>query len=84
MDEAKKPKKPIVCYYTIVLLVLMLFNFLAMPMMGRRPIQNTDYNTFVSMLESGEVGQVQLQLQPEENRLLFTDKEGKPSTRQPS
>ena len=44
-------------------------------MMGRRQIQSAGYSAFVSMLANGEVGQVQLQ--PEENRLLFTDKEGK-------
>lgn len=75
MDEVKKPGKPLIYYYVIAMLVLMLFNSLVMPMVARRQIQNVDYNTFVSMLDKGEVGQ--LQIQKQENRVLFTDKENK-------
>ena len=70
MNEVKTPKKPLIYYYVIVLLVLMLVNFLAMPWIAQRQIQEVDYNTFISMLEEGEVAQIQLQDQ--ENRLLFT------------
>ena len=73
MNEVKTPKKPLIYYYVIVLLVLMLVNFLAMPWIAQRQIKEVDYNTFISMLEEGEVAQIQLQDQ--ENRLLFTDKE---------
>lgn len=75
MDEVKKPGKPLIYYYVIAMLVLMLFNSLVMPMVARRQIQNVDYNTFVSMLDKGGVGQ--LQIQKQENRVLFTDKENK-------
>ena len=71
MQEVKKPKKPLIYYYIIVLLALVLFNFLAMPWMAQRRIQEVDYNTFISMVEQGQVGQVELQEQ--ENRILFTD-----------
>ena len=73
MNEVKSPKKPLIYYYGIVLLVLMVFNFLAMPWLAQRQIQAVDYNTFLTMLEDGDVGQIQLQEQ--ENRLLFTNKE---------
>ena len=72
MKEVKTPKRPLIFYYCVVLLILLLFNFLAMPWLAQRQIQEVDYNTFVEMLEGGEVGQIQLQEQ--ENRLLFTDK----------
>ncbi|HIT32665.1 MAG TPA: ATP-dependent metallopeptidase FtsH/Yme1/Tma family protein, partial [Candidatus Enterenecus stercoripullorum] len=71
MQEVKKPKKPLIYYYIIVLLALVLFNFLAMPWMAQRRIQEVDYNTFISMVEQGQVGQVELQEQ--ENRILSTD-----------
>ena len=74
MHEVKPPKKPLIYYYVIVLLVLMLINFLAVPWMAQRQIREVDYNTFNSMVQEGQVGRVQIQEQ--ENRILFTDKEG--------
>ena len=73
MNEVKTPKKPLIYYYSIALLILLLFNFLAMPWLAQRQIQEVDYNTFVEMLEDGQVGLVQLQEQ--ENRVLFTNAE---------
>ena len=75
MNEVKSPKKPLIYYYLIVMLVLMLFNFLALPWMSQYRIQEVDYNTFVSMTENGQVGQAEIQEQ--DNRILFTDKDGK-------
>ena len=74
MNEVKPPKKSLLYYYAIVLLVVMLFNFLAMPWMAERQIREVDYNTFVSMVESAQVGQAEIQEQ--DNRILFTDKDG--------
>ncbi|MGN0708531.1 MAG: ATP-dependent zinc metalloprotease FtsH [Faecalibacterium sp.] len=71
MKEVQTPKKPLIFYYFIVMLALMLFNFLALPWMSERRIQEVDYGTFISMTNSGEIGQVQV----EDNRILFTDKE---------
>ena len=73
MNEVKPPKKPLIYYYGIVLLVLLLFNLLAMPWLSQRQIKEVDYGTFLSMVENGEVGRAELQEQ--ENRILFTDKE---------
>ena len=74
MNEVKKPKRPLIYYYVIVLLVLLVFNFLCMPLMAERRIQEVDYNTFVSMANAGEIGQVELQ--QSENRILFTNSDG--------
>ena len=73
MNELKSPKKPLIYYYCIVLIVLMLFNLLAMPWLSQRRIVEVDYGSFVSMVEDGEVKQAEIQEQ--ENRVLFT-KEG--------
>nr|WP_326184337.1 ATP-dependent zinc metalloprotease FtsH [uncultured Oscillibacter sp.] len=74
MKEVKSPKRPLLYYYGIVLLLVMLFNFLAMPWMAQYRIKEVDYNTFVSMVEEGQVGQAEIQEQ--DNRILFTAKDG--------
>ena len=73
MKEVRPPKRPLIFYYCVAMLILLLFNFLAMPWLAQRQIQEVDYNTFVEMLEDGQVGLVQLQEQ--ENRVLFTNTE---------
>ena len=75
MNEVKPPKRPLMYYYSIVLMVLVLFNFLAMPWLSEHQIRQVDYNTFVSMVNDGQVGQAEIQEQ--DNRILFTDKDGK-------
>ena len=72
MNEVKKPKKPLIYYYCVVMLVLMLFNFLAMPAIVERQIKEVDYGTFMTMTEEKNIGQVDIQ----ENQIVFTDKEG--------
>ena len=59
MNEVKTPKKPLLYYYLVVLVVVMLFNFLAMPWLAEHQIKEVNYNTFVSMTEQGQVGQVE-------------------------
>ena len=71
MNEVKSPKKPLLYYYGIVLLVLMLFNFLAMPWLAQRQVREVDYGTFMTMTEEKQIGQVEVQ----ENQILFTDKD---------
>ena len=71
MNEVKSPKKPLLYYYGIVLLVLMLFNFLAMPWLAQRQVREVDYGTFMTMTEERQIGQVEVQ----ENQILFTDKD---------
>ena len=73
MNEVKSPKKPLIFYYAVVLLAVVLFNTLAMPWLAEHAIQDVDYNTFVSMVQDGKVGQVEIQEQ--NNRILFTDKD---------
>ena len=71
MNEVKTPKKNWLYYYTIVLLVIFLFNVLAMPLLNRRSVQEVDYGTFITMTNNKEIGQVQIQ----DNQILFTNKD---------
>ncbi len=71
MNEIKKPPKSLLYFYGIVLLLLLLFNFLVLPYIAGSQVQETDYGTFMSMTEKGEIGQVEIQ----DNQILFTDKE---------
>ena len=75
MNEVKSPKKPLLYYYMIAILVVLLFNLLAMPWLAEHQIKDVDYNTFVSMTEQGKIGQVEIQQQS--NRILFTSKDEK-------
>ena len=74
MNEVKKPKKPLLYYYFIVLLGIMLFNFLVMPAIVEGQITEKDYGYFIKMTEKGQIGQVEIQEQ--ENQILFTSKDG--------
>ena len=73
MNEVKKPKRPLIFYYSIVLLVIMLINIFIMPEIAQHQIKEVDYNTFWNMVESGDIGQVEIQ----DNRILFTSKDEK-------
>ena len=75
MNEVKKPKKPLISYYCIVLLILILFNSLAMPWFMEHQIKDVDYGTFIQMTEDGQVGHVNIKEQS--NTIVFTDKEEK-------
>ena len=75
MNEVKSPKKPLLYYYFVAMLLVMLFNFIAMPWIAEHQIKDVDYNTFVTMTEQGEVGKVEIQEQS--NRILFTSSDEK-------
>ena len=75
MNEVKSPKKPLLYYYFVAMMLVMLFNFIAMPWISEHQIKDVDYNTFVTMTEQGEVGRVEIQEQS--NRILFTSSDEK-------
>lgn len=75
MNEVKKPRKSLIYYYTIVLIAIILFNFLAMPLISGARVKEVDYGTFITMTQNKEVGKVEIQAQ--ENQIVFTDKEEK-------
>ena len=71
MKEVKTPRKPLVIYYAIVLLMLLLLNFVLLPWMEERQIKEVDYGTFMTMTEEKNIGRVDI----ESNQIIFTDKD---------
>lgn len=71
MNEVKKPKKPLIYYYVVAMLILMALNFIALPWITQHRVQEVDYGTFMNMTENREIGMVQVQ----DNQIVFTDKE---------
>lgn len=70
MNEVKSPKKPLLFYYCIALVLLMLFNFLVLPHFIEAQVKEVDYGTFMSMTEEGNIGRVEVRT----NKIIFTDK----------
>ena len=73
MKEVKSPKKPLIYYYGVVLLVLLVFNLIITPLLLKQEVTEVDYGTFMSMTESKNIGQVQV----EDQQIVFTDKDEK-------
>lgn len=73
MKEVKTPKKPLLYYYTIVLIVLFLFNLIAMPMLSQFSIEEVGYSDFVNLTEEKKIDEVKV----ETNQILFTVKDEK-------
>ncbi len=71
MQEVKSPKKPILYYYLIAFLVLMILNAVLFPKLMTKRVTEVDYGTFLSMLDSNEIAQVQI----EENQIIFSDRQ---------
>lgn len=70
MKEVKSPKKPLIYYYVIVLLVLAAFNLFVSPLLLSRQVTEVDYGTFMSMTEKKNIGRVEV----EDSQIIFTDK----------
>ena len=49
MKEVKSPKKPLIYYYGVVLLVLLVFNLVITPLLLKQEVTEVDYGTFMSM-----------------------------------
>ena len=71
MREVKTPKKPLIYYYALALLILSLLNFFVMPWLAEKQVKEVDYGTFMTMTEDKDVGQVEVQ----ENQIVFTNKD---------
>lgn len=70
MKEVKSPKKPLLYYYGIVLLILFLFNMFVTPMIMENRVKEVDYGTFMNMTEDKNIGEVEIS----DSQILFTDK----------
>lgn len=71
MNEVKTPKKPLIFYYGIAMVVLLLLNMLVMPLITQHQVEEVDYGTFIKMTGNKEIGQVEI----EDNQILFTNKD---------
>ena len=71
MKEVKTPKKPLAIYYAIVLVILLVLNFVLVPWMSERQVEEVDYGTFMSMTEQKQIGRVDI----ESNEIVFTNKD---------
>ncbi len=71
MNEVKSPKKPLIYYCIVAMMIVVLLNMLAIPKLAELQVKEVDYGTFMSMTEEKNIGRVSI----EENQILFTDKE---------
>ena len=71
MKEVKQPRKPLIYYYAIALLIVLLFNLLVTPLLSQQQVTEVDYGTFMDMIEDGDIGIVQV----EDTQILFTGKD---------
>ncbi|MGN1117508.1 MAG: ATP-dependent metallopeptidase FtsH/Yme1/Tma family protein, partial [Acutalibacteraceae bacterium] len=72
MNEVKRPKKPLIFYYGIALLIIILFNSIVMPWFLERQVYEVDYGTFMTMTEDKDIGLVEIS--ESKNQITFTDK----------
>jgi len=70
MNEIKKPQKPLMFYYAVVMLVIMAFNLFAVPAIAERRIIEKDYGSFMTLTEERKIDKVEIQ----DNKILFTVK----------
>ena len=73
MNEVKTPKKPLAFYYMVVMLILLLFNFIALPQLVARSVKEVDYGKFMTMTKDKQIGEVQIQ----SDEIILTDKDTK-------
>ena len=71
MNEVKNPKKPLIVYYAIAILVVLLINTLLVPMVSQARVKYVDYGTFIQMTEEDKISEVQVQ----DNQIIFVTKE---------
>ena len=71
MKEVKSPKKPLIYYYGVAILVIFLFNMIVSPLLMKGQIKEVDYGTFMSMIEDKNIGEVQI----DDSQIVFTDKD---------
>ena len=71
MKEVRSPKRPMIFYYCMVLLIIFLFNMLIAPLLGHSQVTEVGYNTFMDMIDDRDIGLVQI----EDTEIIFTNKE---------
>ena len=68
MNEVKRPKKPLIVFYTIVLVLLLVFNLFILPALVQGSVKEVDYGTFMTATEKGQIDEVQI----DSHQILYT------------
>ena len=71
-DRMNRPKKPMLTYWVIAIIVFLLLNTFVFPNLFRRQVEQTDYSTFLQMIEEKNIGEVSV----EDTQITFSDKSG--------
>lgn len=71
-DRPNRPKKPMLTYWVIAVIVFLLLNTFVFPNLFRRQVEQTDYSTFLQMIEEKNIGEVSV----EDTQITFSDKSG--------
>ena len=71
-DRPNRPKKPMLTYWVIAIIVFLLLNTFVFPNLFRRQVEQTDYSTFLQMIEAKNIGEVSV----EDTQITFSDKSG--------
>lgn len=71
--KPRDPRKMFAYYYIVALVIVMVFNFLAIPFLKERQVELVDYGTFMTMTDNHQIGKVDIQ----SNQIVFQDKDGK-------
>jgi len=74
MKEVKSPRKPLIYYYVIIMLAIMLINAFVMPRLMQRQIIEVPYSEFLKKLESGQISEVSR----DSYQIVFTDRSQPP------
>ena len=75
MEPPKSPRKPLIYYYVIVMLVIMVLNAVLFPSLLQRQVQEVSYSAFLAMVDEGKVTEVAVE--EEERQILFIAKNDK-------
>ncbi len=73
MNEVKKPRKPLMFYYALALLAIVLFNSFVTPLLFSPRVTEVSYDEFMSMTADKKVSEVMV----EDNQIIFSDADGK-------
>ena len=71
MKEVKSPHKPLLYYYGIAILAILIFNMVVAPLLVSRQVQEVDYGTFMKMIDEKNIGSVEI----DDSEIVFTDKD---------
>ena len=71
MDELNTPKKPLLIFWAIALIVLFALNLVLVPLAQKQQISDVPYSTFIDDTEKGKIEEVEI----ETNKIIYTRKD---------